>query len=79
MRFNQKRLMAVPSSNHDIERYLYGLHSIIKISDIISFSSFGEGEMPLEVKLAVCRHLGVENPIYLGSSECESEIAQEVA
>ena len=78
MRFNPKRLVAVPSSKPGVERYVYGLHSIIKIGDIISFSSFGEGEMPLDTKLEICRYLGLEDPVYLGSSEYGAEVAEEV-
>lgn len=77
MRFSPKRLIGVPSSEPDIRRYVYGLHSVIVVGDIISFSSFGEGEMPTTTKLAICRHLGLEDPVYLGSSECE--VSEEVA
>lgn len=80
MRFNQKRLIAVPSSESGVKRYVYGLHSIIKIGDIISFSSFGEGEMDLTTKLAICKHLGVADPVYLGSSVSADETeVEEVA
>ena len=73
MRFCPKRLIAVPSSNPDVKRYVYGLHSVILVNDIISFSSLGEGEMSPEVKLAICRHLGVEDPVYLGSKDNAKE------
>ena len=73
MRFNQKGLIRVPSSEPDIRRYAYGLHSIIVVDDIISFSSFGEGEMPLDLKLAIRRHLGMADPIHLGSSVSADE------
>lgn len=79
MRFNQKGLIRVPSSEPDIRRYAYGLHSIIVVGDIVSFSSSGEREMPLEVKLAICKHLGLANPVHLGSSECGAMICEEVA
>ena len=79
MRFWPKKLVAVPSSEPGVQRYVYGLHSIVKIGDIISFSSFGEGEMSLDTKLAICKHLGVADPVYLGSSDCRAEIAEEVA
>ena len=72
MRFNPKRLIAVPSSNRDVKRYVYGLHSVIVVD--ISFSSFEEGEMSTDVKLAICRHLGLEDPVYLGSSPVESKV-----
>ena len=71
MRFCPKRLIAVPSSNPDVKRYVYGLHSVIVVG--ISFSSFGEGEMSTDVKLAICRHLGLEDPVYLGSSDNAKE------
>ena len=73
MRFNPKRLVAVPGSNPDVKRYVYGLHSVIVVGGIISFSSFGEGEMSTDVKLAICRHLGLEDPVYLGSSDNAKE------
>ena len=73
MRFNPKRLIAVPSSNPDVKRYVYGLHSVIVVD--ISFSSFEEGEMSTDVKLAICRHLGLEDPVYLGSSVGIEEVA----
>ena len=76
MRFNPKRLIAVHSSNPDVKRYVYGLYSVIVVGDIISFSSFGEGEMSTDVKLAICRHLRVENTIYLGSSVDEDKIEE---
>ena len=75
MRFNPKKLIAVPSSNPDVKRYVYGLHSVMLVSDIISFSSFGEGEISTDVKLAICRHLGLEDPVYLGSSVGIEEVA----
>ena len=78
MNFCSKRLVTVPSSNPDIQRYVYGLHSVIMVGDIISFSSFGEGELPQEMKLSICRHLGAEQPVYLGSSPAEAK-AEEVA
>ena len=52
MRFWPKKLVAVPSSEPGVQRYAYGLHSVIVIGDIISFSSLGEGEMSLDIKLA---------------------------
>jgi hypothetical protein len=73
VRFCPKRLIVVPSSNPDVKRYVYGLHSVILVNDIISFSSFGEGEMSTDVKLAICRHLGLEDPVYLGSSDNAKE------
>jgi len=76
--FCSKRLVTVPSSNPDIQRYVYGLHSVIMVGDIISFSSFGEGELPQEMKLAICRHLGAEEPVYLGNSPAEAK-TEEVA
>ena len=79
MNFCSKRLVAVPSSDPDIQRYVYGLHSVIVVDDIISFSSFGEGEMPLDTKLEICRYLGLEDPVYLGSSEYGAEMAEGVA
>ena len=80
MRFNPKRLVAVPSSKPGVARYVYGLHSVIVVGDIISFSSFGEGEMPLEVKLEICRYLGLEDPVYLGRSvPADGTEAEEVA
>ena len=53
MRFNPKKLIAVP--NPDVHRYVYGLHSVIVVD--ISFSSFGEGEISTDVKLEICRYL----------------------
>ena len=76
MRFNPKRLVAVPSSNPDVKRYVYGLHSVIVVGGIISFSSFGEGETSTDVKLAICRYLNLEDQMYLGGSVSESK-AQE--
>ena len=76
MSFNSKRLIAVPSSNPDIQKYVYGLHSVILVGDIISFSSFGEGEMSLSMKREICHHLGLEDPVYLGSSVDESKTAE---
>ena len=80
MRFNQKKLVAIPSSKADVQRYAYGLHSVIVVGDIISFSSFGEGEMSLDLKLAICKHLGLSNPVYLGNSVSADEAkVEEVA
>ena len=73
MRFNPKKLIAVPSSNPDVKRYVYGLHSVIVVG--ISFSSLGEGEMELATKTAICRHLGVEDPVYLGRAVGIEEVA----
>ena len=74
MTFCPYKLSPVISSNPDAQRYVYGLHSVIVVGDIISFSSFGEGEMSTDVKLAICRHLGLEDPVYLGSSPVESKV-----
>jgi hypothetical protein len=76
VRFCPKRLIAVPSSNPDVKRYVYGLHSVILVNDIISFSSLGEGEMSLSMKREICHHLGLEDPVYLGSSVDESKTAE---
>lgn len=72
MRFCPYKLSPVISSNPDAQRYIYGLHSVIVVD--ISFSSFEEGEMSTDVKLAICRHLGLEDPVYLGSSPVESKV-----
>ena len=74
MRFCPYKLSPVISSNPDAQRYIYGLHSVIVVGDIISFSSFGEEEMELATKTTICRHLGLEDPVYLGSSPVESKV-----
>lgn len=71
--FNLKRLIVVPNSNLDVKQYVYGFHSVIVVGDIISFFSFGEEEMSTDVRLAICRYLNLEDPMYLGGSVSESK------
>lgn len=73
MRFCPYKLSPVISSNPDAQRYIYGLHSVIVVGDIISFSSFGKEERSTDVKLAICRYLNLEDPMYLGGSVSESK------